>query len=208
MNANKSKPRNTPDERSAQETASAEPVESADAMRAENSDPPVDESLESQLAAAQSQRDANYDRFLRAQADLENYRKRAQKEAQDVRQYAALQIVRELLPGLDNLGRAIEAARKTHNVDELIQGVEIVARQFEDILTRCGVVPICAEGEPFDPNLHEAIQQVSSAVHPPMTVMGEVERGYMLHERVVRPSKVIVSGGPPQDTSQAQHPAP
>lgn len=159
-----------------------------------------------QQASAQSdiaaERDANYDRWLRAQAELENLRKRTQREAEETRKYAALSLVRDLLPGLDNLSRAI-AAGQTTNRDELIQGVELVYRQLSDALARHGVVPIDAAGKPFDPNRHEAIQQVPSAELEPMTVLEEAERGYMLHDRVVRPSRVIVSSVPPQTAPES-----
>lgn len=153
-------------------------------------------SLEEQLQAAAAERDANYDRFLRTQAELENYRKRAQKEAAETSRYQAMPIVRELLPALDNLSRAIAAADTTDKA-ELVKGVQMVAAQLDSILAGHSVVPIQAVGQPFDPNLHEAVQQIPSADQPPMTVLDEVERGYMLHDRVVRPSKVLVSTAMP-----------
>ncbi len=149
------------------------------------------------MEAAVAERDENHDRWLRTQADLENYRKRVSREADENRKYQAVGVIRDLLPGLDNLGRAVEAAQTTGNVDELVQGVQMVLKQFEDILSAHSAVVIDAVGQPFDPNLHEALQQVPSADHPPMTVVQELERGFQIHDRVVRPSKVIVSSGPP-----------
>ena len=160
-------------------------------------------SVESEISTIAADRDANYDRWLRAQAELENLRKRAQKEADETRKYAILSLVRDLLPGLDNLSRAIAAGGTTKNCEELIQGVELVYRQFSDALARHGVVPIGAVGESFDPNRHEAIQQMPSAEHEPMTVLQEAERGYMLHDRVVRPSRVIVSSAPSGTSPQS-----
>jgi molecular chaperone GrpE len=156
-------------------------------------------SLEDQLAQATAERDANAERWQRAQADLENYRRRVQRELEQERQYQSLTLLRDFLPGMDNLQRAIDAANVSHNLDELIRGVEMVERQFQDVLARYSVVPIESVGQPFDPNLHEAIQQMPSQDYPPMMVIGEAERGYKLHERVVRPSKVIVSSGPPSN---------
>ncbi len=155
-------------------------------------------SLEEQLAAAKIERDSAGDQLLRTQAELDNYRKRVQKEIQDIRMYQGLPLARDILPGLDNLRRAIQAAQTSGNINELVQGVEMVAKQFEDTLGRHAAVPIVAVGEAFDPNLHEAIQQVPSAEQPPMTVLQEVERGYIMNDRVVRPSKVIVSSAPPE----------
>ena len=148
------------------------------------------------LAALTAERDLNRENWLRAQAEFENYRRRSQKEAEQARLFQSLPLARDLLPGLDNLRRAIAAAESTQNVEELIKGVRMVADQFDAILARHEVKPIESVGQPFDPNLHEAIQQAPSADHPPMTVLQEAERGYTLHDRVIRPSRVIVSRAP------------
>ena len=158
---------------------------------------PSPHSLDAQLQALAEERDAARDRFLRSQAELENYRKRVQREREEERRYAALPLLRDLLPGMDNLQRALDAARHTDDLAAMLQGVEMVALQFEEILKRHGAEPITAVGEPFDPNRHEALQQMPSADHPPMTIIDEIERGYRLHDRVIRPSKVIVSVAPP-----------
>ncbi|MGD9856964.1 MAG: nucleotide exchange factor GrpE [Planctomycetaceae bacterium] len=166
---------------------------------ASDADPPADATGTSQehpLADVLAERDAAVDRALRSQAELENYRRRVQRERDEERRYAALPLVRDLLPGLDNLQRALDAAQHTDDLSAMLQGVEMVAGQIAEILTRHGAEPIVAVGEPFDPNRHEAITQMPSSEHPPMTVIDEVERGYTLHDRVVRPSKVIVSVAP------------
>jgi molecular chaperone GrpE len=160
------------------------------------SEPAASISLLDQLEAARSERDANYDLYLRAQAELQNYRKRAQREAEEMRQYQALPFVRDLLPAFDNLHRALAAAESSGSVKELVNGVRMVAKQIEAALGRHEIVPIEAAGKPFDPNLHQAVQQVPSAEHPPMTVVQEVERGFTLKDRVVRPATVIVSTPP------------
>lgn len=149
-----------------------------------------------QFAAVQTERDDLRDRLFRAQAELENYRKRAQKELDTERQYRSLPVVRDILQPLDGLQRALQVAKTSKDVDQLLQGVQMVATQFQDALSRHAVVPIDCVGKPFDPNLHEAIQQAPSKDHPPMTVLHEVERGYQMYDRVVRPSKVIVSVAP------------
>ena len=157
---------------------------------------PASISLKDQLEAALAERDANYNLYLRAHAELANYRKRAQKEAEEMRQYQALPVARDLLPALDNLHRALAAAETSGNVQDLVNGVRLVAKQIEAALGRHEVVPIEAAGKPFDPNLHQAIQQVETHEHPPMTVVQEVERGFTLKDRVVRPATVIVSTSP------------
>lgn len=154
------------------------------------------ETLEQRLAAMIAERDDYMDKWARARADLENYRKRIQKEMEEDRKYAALPLLRGLLPALDGLDRALRSAKQSKNADELITGIELVVKQFESALAGAGVQTVGAVGRPFDPNQHEAIQQRPSADHPPMTVLDDVERGYLLHDRVVRPSKVIVSSAP------------
>jgi molecular chaperone GrpE len=145
------------------------------------------------LQAAQEERDANLQKWLLAVADFENYRRRMQKELEQERRYAALPLARDLLPALDNLHRALESAKTTQDAGKLVEGIQMVSKQFDDILARHQVVPIASVGQPFDPNVHQAIQQVPSPDKPPMTVLTECERGYALHDRVVRPSTVIVS---------------
>jgi len=159
-------------------------------------------SLREQLEAARAERDANYNLYLRSQAELQNYRKRVQREADEMRQYQALPLARDLLPALDNLHRALAVAENSKSVDELVAGVRMVAKQLETALGRHDVMPIEAAGKPFDPNLHQAIQQVPTAEHPPMTVVQEVERGFTLKDRVVRPATVIVAKEPPQAESE------
>jgi len=146
-----------------------------------------------QLRAALAERDALMQKWLLAVADLDNYRRRVQKEAEQERRYAGLPMARDILPALDNLHRALEAARNGGEVNQLVQGVQMVAKQFDEVLAKHAVVPINAASKPFDPNLHQAPQQVPTSDKPPMTVLAECERGYTMHDRVVRPSTVIVS---------------
>lgn len=149
--------------------------------------------LEEQLNAALVERDQFKDKWARALADLENYRRRVQREMEEDRKYAAMPMLKSLLPAFDGFDRALQAATISKNPDELIKGVELTVKQLETALNGFGAKSIPAVGLPFDPNMHEAISQVPSADHPPMTVLHDVERGYMLHDRVVRPSKVIVA---------------
>jgi molecular chaperone GrpE len=152
------------------------------------------------LAQAMAERDANSDQLLRAQAEQDNYRKRMQKERADERLYQAASFARAILPPLDNLERALSAAANSEQESELVAGVRMVAKQFADVLSGFSIKVIDAVGQPFDPNFHEAIQQMPSEEHPKMTVIQEVERGYQLHDRIIRPSKVIVSSGPAEST--------
>jgi len=134
------------------------------------------------------------DRCLRTAADMENLRHRTRREADDARRFANERLVSELLPVVDNFGRALEAAEHTDNPEALKSGVEQIHRLLSDILARAGLTRIEALGAPFDPNLHEAILQVpASDDQEPGVVVEELRPGYRLNERVVRPSLVKVT---------------
>jgi molecular chaperone GrpE len=139
--------------------------------------------------------DAN-NRALRAQADLDNYRKRVQREQQQESKYALMPLLRDLLPLLDNIQRAIEAAEKNKDTESILEGFKLVAQQLQSILVQHHCQPIAALGKTFDPNLHEAVSQAASDEHEAGKVVLEVAVGYQLQDRVVRPSQVIVSSGP------------
>lgn len=182
------------------------PLETPSGDSEAQAEAPIEEaatpSLQDQLDVALAEKAELWDRCLRTQADLENYRKRVQREREEDRKYAGLSLIRDLLPSLDNLQRAVETCQKLSPEEGspaagLLQGVEMVQAQLVAILAQHGAKPIAALGQPFDPQLHEALQQVPSAEHPPMTVILEYESGFVLHERVIRPAKVIVSVAPP-----------
>lgn len=139
------------------------------------------------------------DQLLRTQAELENFRRRTQKESVDALKYQSLPVIRDLLPGLDNLRRAIDAAEQSGDTQSLIQGISMVGQQFLDVLKAHSVVSINPEGESFDPNYHEALSQVPSADHEPMTVLQVIDPGYRIHDRVIRPAKVIVTSAAASD---------
>lgn len=132
-------------------------------------------------------------RVLRVQADLENYRKRVRREMEDERRFAALPLLRDLLPVIDNLNRAIGSVTPDESAAGLLAGVKMVEQQLRTVLQNHHCEAINAEGEPFDPMRHEAIGQQPSAEHPHGTVLLVAQTGYRLHDRVIRPSQVIVS---------------
>jgi molecular chaperone GrpE len=148
------------------------------------------EELRNQLAAAE-------DRVLRAHAELDNYRKRANRLLQEETKYAPLPLVRDLLPIIDNLDRAIQAADQNGGSAALLEGVKMVAQLLRAVLERHGCRRIEALGSAFDPHLHEAIAQVPNQQLPPGTVAEVALTGYQLHERVVRPAQVLVTTRPP-----------
>jgi len=149
------------------------------------------ESLQAELQEAQ-------DRALRSSAELENFRRRAYRQMEEERRYANLDLLRDLLPVWDNMGRAVEAAEKAGEADVLLAGFKMVCTQLESTLERYHCVKIDALGEPFDPNLHEAISQMPSSDHPAGTVLHVTQVGFRLHDRVVRPSQVVVSAASPE----------
>lgn len=150
------------------------------------------------LAASQAEAQKNWDLYLRARADLENFRKRAQREKEDLSRFANENLLREILPVADNLERALEHARQSEGGNGgLLQGVEMTLGQFQRVLEKFGVTPLRSVGEPFDPARHEALGQVESAEHPPNTVVQELQRGYLLNDRLLRPAMVMVAKAPP-----------
>lgn len=152
------------------------------------------ESLQAELAQAN-------ERVLRAHAELENYRRRARREMDEQRQYAQLPLLTDLLPALDNLQRAIEAAEKSANATGLVEGVKMVVLQIQAVLEKYQCRQIAASGAAFDPHQHEALAQEPSDSVAAGCVTRVIRAGYRLHDRVVRPAQVMVSTGPVAPTT-------
>jgi molecular chaperone GrpE len=139
---------------------------------------------------------ADHERSLRAAADLENYKKRAQKEKEEVQKFGAEKLLKDILPVMDNLDRAMEAAVKTPDFASFQKGVAMTRKSFEDSLGRHGVKAFSAQGQAFDPRLHEAMSQAETHEVPPGHVAYEVLRGYHLNDRLIRPAMVVVARAP------------
>jgi len=148
---------------------------------------------ETPLRALAKERDQLLDRLQRITAELENYRKRVGREREQWRQYALEDFLRDLLATTDSLERAIQAARRTGDLDGLLAGLELIDRELHQTLERYGVQPIEALGQPFDPFEHEAVETEPAGEEPPGTVTAVLQRGYRLHDRVLRPSGVRVA---------------
>lgn len=149
--------------------------------------------LETKVAALEKDKKDNWDRYLRAAADLENLRKRQKREADDARFEAKSKALKEMLPVVDNLERAIEhAASASEDKHPIVEGVQLVLRQFTTAFERLEVTAVEAQGQPFDPNLHEAISQLESDA-PPGTVVQVLQRGYKAGDRLLRPALVVVA---------------
>lgn len=152
--------------------------------------------LEEALAAKGLESAANWDKFLRERADLENYRKRVQKEKEEILKYGNESIILEVLPALDNMERAIAHASE-EGLTAIIEGVKLTASMLQGALKKFGVTSLeSSPGTPFDPSFHQAMAQVESADQEPNTVVSEYQKGYLLNDRLLRPAMVTVAIAP------------
>ena len=140
-----------------------------------------------------AERDTLLDRLARAQAEFENARRRAAKEQQDFREYAAADAIKSLLPVLDSFERALQMKS---DLGDFRSGVELIYKQLQDALAKLGVQPIPAKGEQFDPHVHEAIEMVETSDAPDHQVIEELQRGYKMKDRLLRPAMVKVAKNP------------
>lgn len=165
--------------------------------------------LQVQLEASVKETANMKNRALRTQADLENFRRRTQKEKADLQKFAVEGVVKDLLEVVDNLERALSHHSKASEGEEdsegvLVSGVEMVLKQFRQKLKKYGVEGFESQGQPFDPMRHEALQQVETREHPTGTVVTEFQRGYFLHDRLLRPALVVVARNPADDEPQEE----
>ncbi len=169
-----------------------------DADAAENKRETDDEgSMKDDVAAAKKEAAENHDRLLRVCADFENYKKRAQRQMDDHRKYSNTELIKDLLPIIDNLERAVEAQKQIPEGSGacMAEGVEMTLNEIKNVLKKYDVTPVEANGKPFDPNYHEAMMQEDRPDLPENTVVNELQKGYLLHDRLIRPSMVVVSKG-------------
>jgi molecular chaperone GrpE len=183
--------------------ASEAPEESSEALAEPAVAPPAEESapadvrvqeLEAALAKKTQEYEATRDQLLRLMADFDNYRKRMTRQSEEARQFAVADLVIALFPGLDNLERALNAARQdvTPSSEKIVEGVSMVLRQLKEALGKVGVREVQTQGLSFDPTRHEAVDIVSVPASEDSMIVDEVQRGYLLHERLLRPAKVVV----------------
>jgi molecular chaperone GrpE len=166
-------------------------------------EPPPEPDVEARLASLEKDKKDNWDRYLRAAADLENLRKRQRREIDDAKLESKGRVLKEMLPVVDNLERAIEHATNQAGTNPIVEGVQLVLRQFLTAFERLDVTPIDAAGQPFDPNLHEAISQQESEA-PPGTVVQVLQRGYKSGDRLLRPALVVVAKSKPAPVPDSQ----
>ena len=149
------------------------------------------------LAAAKAESAANYDKFMRAVADLENFRRRTVREKDELRQLATGRVLEDLLPVLDNLGLGLAAAKQPNaDLKTLVGGIDMVLTQLRSALSNHGLKEINPLGQPFDPHQHEAISHVPTPSVKEESVVTVVRTGYSLNGRLLRPAAVMVSSGP------------
>jgi molecular chaperone GrpE len=152
------------------------------------------------LEDAEKKAAENYDKYLRVVADMENYKKRSAKERADSIKYANENLIRDILPFVDSMDRALEHASNSDDFEAFKEGLKLVQDQLFCCLEKHGVVKIDAKGKDFDPNFHDAMLQVEGKEHEDNKVASEFEKGYLLHGRLLRPSKVSVCKCPTKKT--------
>jgi len=170
-------------------------IETGEKVQAEEQETPFcpDDvsALKNELSAREKESKENYDRYLRAAADLDNYRKRAARERADIVKYGKEDLIRDILPFLDSLDRALEH-KDTDDAQAFRDGVALIQEQLLCCLKKHGVERIESVGVNFDPNVHEALMQMESPDHEDNQVVSEMEKGYLLNGRLIRPSRVCV----------------
>ena len=154
----------------------------------------AEKEMSAELEAARKEAGENYDRFLRVSAEFENYKKRKEREASDFRKYANEAFVKELLPVVDNLERALETSADHEDaVSCILEGVDMTLKEILKVLEKFAVKAVDAVGNPFDPTYHQAVMQEESEGHSENTVIKELQKGYTIHDRLLRPAMVVVA---------------
>jgi molecular chaperone GrpE len=175
--------------------ADAKPGDETAAEQSEASEPQPLAGADEATAALQKERDTYKEQFLRAVADFDNYRKRIERERRELSEYAATDVLLELLPIIDNFERALQAPA-AGEMEAFKRGVELIHKQMLDLLRKRGVSHIEAQGADFDPNVHQAVIHEPSDAHREGEVMEELQRGYKLGDRLLRPAMVKVAKRP------------
>lgn len=159
------------------------------------------EAVHQELEAKREEARLTHDKYLRLAAEFDNYKRRSQRDQADGIRFANERLVKDLLPTLDNLERAIQSGQEQASGSGLLEGVQLTHKQFLETLTKLGVHQISSIGEVFDPSKHQAVAQVESEAGEPNTVVEEFQKGYFLHERIIRPAMVsVVKSQPDQET--------
>ena len=158
-------------------------------------------SLEEALTAEKKKAEEYLASWQRAQADFINYKRRNEQERQDFNSFANANLVRVILPVLDDMERALDVIPEEYSADDWVEGVKLVERKFKTVLEGQGVKPILSLGMAFDPKIHEALRQDKGAEG---MVIGELQKGYMLNDKLLRPARVVVGNGKEEDTKEEE----
>ena len=175
------------------ELPAADPADGFEEKEASAEAAALEPRADDEIKKLRDERDSLFDRLARLQAEFDNYRKRAAKENADFRDYAVADAAKALLPAIDNLALALKSA--SGSPDDFRKGVELIQRQLQDTLQKLNVQEIRAKGQPFDPRFHEAIEVVESDKVPDHHVLEELQPGYRMKDRLLRPAMVIVAKG-------------
>ncbi|MGD2270079.1 MAG: nucleotide exchange factor GrpE [Desulfobacterales bacterium] len=160
-----------------------------------------EEDLETKLKTAVEEAKQSYDRFLRVSAEFENYKKRSAREMEDFRKFANQNLLRDLLSIVDNLELAIRSSNNYENADNSLRdGIDLTLKEILKVFENHHVKPVEALGKTFDPKYHEAVMQEESDKHPENTITNELQKGYLIHDRLLRPSMVVVAAPPKKDS--------
>lgn len=147
----------------------------------------------SEAESLRKQADENMERYLRTQADFDNFRRRSRQEKEDFAKYASSKLIEQLLPVLDNFERAIAASKDSKDFESLLKGIEMTQRQLGQVLEQEGLAKMDTEGQPFNPDYHQAIMQVESEEHEEGVIVEELQKGYVFKDKVLRPAMVKVA---------------
>ncbi|MGD8292436.1 MAG: nucleotide exchange factor GrpE [Desulfobacterales bacterium] len=162
--------------------------------------------LEAKLESKEKEAEETYDRLLRVSAEFDNYKKRSTRELEDYRKFANQSLIKEMLSVVDNLELAMDSTDGHKAIDkDLLQGLEMTHKEILKVFEKFNVKPIEAKGQPFDPTFHEAVMQEETNDSPKNTVINELQRGYMIHDRLLRPSMVVVAKPKENKDSEDQH---
>lgn len=158
--------------------------------------------LQNKLQEKTQEAEENYARFLRLAADMENLKKRQERERAELLQFANENLIKELLPVVDNLELALEHGRQLEAPPSFLEGIEMVHQGFLKALERFGVTPLMSVGQPFDPTFHNAVMQEENPEVPDSSIIKELQKGYLMHQRLLRPAMVVVARHTPQNENQ------
>jgi molecular chaperone GrpE len=160
--------------------------------------------LQKQLAEKTQEAEEHYARLLRLAADMENLKRRMDKERADLLLFANENLIKELLPVVDNLERALDHGRQAETPEAWLQGIDLVYQGFLKALAKFGVTPLESVGQPFDPNFHNAVMQEETTDFPDCSIIKELQKGYLINQRLLRPAMVVVARNPQNTNTSCQ----